>query len=95
MCKSTRVTPSCRDIERSLDVRFKYIDPSYMTRGVSANPQDSIYGAHLAQNAVHAAMAGKTKWPWDVGMDIMCMGQSALLLQGASRSIPKGTSGIR
>ncbi len=46
--------------ERSLDVRFKYIDPSYMIRGVPANPQDSIYCAQLAQNAVHAAMAGKT-----------------------------------
>jgi 6-phosphofructokinase len=46
--------------ERSLDVRFKYIDPSYMIRGVPANPHDSIYCAHLAQNSVHAAMAGKT-----------------------------------
>jgi fructose-bisphosphate aldolase class II len=35
--------------ERSLDVRFKYIDPSYMIRGVPANLQDSIYCAHLAQ----------------------------------------------
>ena len=41
-------------------MRFKYIDPSYMIRGVPANPHDSIYCAHLAQNAVHAAMAGKT-----------------------------------
>lgn len=46
--------------ERSLDLKFKYIDPSYMIRGVPANPHDSIYCAHLAQNAVHAAMAGKT-----------------------------------
>jgi 6-phosphofructokinase 1 len=46
--------------ERSLDVRLKYIDPSYMIRGVPANPRDSIYCVHLAQNAVHAAMAGKT-----------------------------------
>jgi 6-phosphofructokinase 1 len=46
--------------EQSLDVRFKYIDPSYMIRGVPANPHDSIYCAHLAQNAVHAAIAGKT-----------------------------------
>jgi 6-phosphofructokinase len=29
--------------ERSLEVRFKYIDPSYMIRGVPANPHDSIY----------------------------------------------------
>ena len=31
-----------------------------MIRGVPANPQDSIYCAQLAQNALHAAMAGKT-----------------------------------
>jgi 6-phosphofructokinase 1 len=52
--------------DRSLDLKFKYIDPSYMIRGVPANPHDSIYCAHLAQSAVHAAMAGKT------GMAIGC-----------------------
>jgi 6-phosphofructokinase 1 len=46
--------------ERSLEVKFKYIDPSYMIRGVPANPHDSIYCGLLAQNALHAAMAGKT-----------------------------------
>jgi 6-phosphofructokinase 1 len=46
--------------DRSLDLKFKYIDPSYMIRGVPANPQDGIYCVRLAQNAVHAAMAGKT-----------------------------------
>jgi 6-phosphofructokinase 1 len=45
--------------EHSLDLKFKYIDPSYMIRGVPANPQDGIYCVRLAQNAVHAAMAGK------------------------------------
>ena len=30
-----------------------------MIRGVPANPQDGIYCVRLAQNAVHAAMAGK------------------------------------
>ena len=28
--------------DRLLDLKFKYIDPSYMIRGVPANPQDSI-----------------------------------------------------
>jgi 6-phosphofructokinase 1 len=45
---------------RSLNVKFKYIDPSYMIRGLRANPQDASYCVCLAQNAVHAAMAGKT-----------------------------------
>ncbi len=46
--------------DRSMEVNLKYIDPSYMIRGVPASPQDSGYCMRLAQNAVHAAMAGKT-----------------------------------
>lgn len=42
------------------DVTIKYIDPSYMIRSVPANASDSIFTGQLAQNAVHAAMAGKT-----------------------------------
>jgi 6-phosphofructokinase 1 len=41
-------------------VNLKYIDPSYMVRSVTANAHDSIYCMQLAQNAVHAGMAGKT-----------------------------------
>jgi len=42
------------------EINIKYIDPSYVIRSVPASPQDSIYCLRLAQNAVHAAMAGKT-----------------------------------
>jgi len=38
----------------------RYIDPSYIIRSVPANVDDSLYCANLGQNAVHAAMAGKT-----------------------------------
>ena len=41
-------------------VNIKYIDPSYLVRSVTANAHDAIYCIQLAQNAVHAAMAGKT-----------------------------------
>jgi 6-phosphofructokinase 1 len=41
-------------------VNIKYIDPSYMVRSVPAKAHDSIYCIQLAQNAVHAGMAGKT-----------------------------------
>lgn len=41
-------------------VQVKYIDPSYMIRSTIANSEDAIYCIQLAQNAVHAAMAGKT-----------------------------------
>ncbi len=41
-------------------VNIKYIDPSYMVRSVPANAHDSIFCLQLAQNAVHAGLAGKT-----------------------------------
>jgi len=43
-----------------LYINLKYIDPSYMVRSLPANAHDSIYCMQLAQNAVHAGMAGKT-----------------------------------
>jgi len=44
------------------DVPFslKYIDPSYIIRSAPANANDSKFCSLLAQNAVHAAMAGRT-----------------------------------
>ncbi len=44
-----------------LELNLKYIDPSYAIRSVEANPFDSVYCIRLAQNAVHAAMAGRTE----------------------------------
>ena len=46
--------------ERKTECNLKYIDPSYIIRSVPANAQDNVYCSQLAQNAVHAAMAGKT-----------------------------------
>jgi 6-phosphofructokinase 1 len=46
--------------ERGLQISLKYIDPSYMIRSVPANPSDSAFCLLLGQNAVHAAMAGRT-----------------------------------
>lgn len=39
---------------------IKYIDPSYIIRSAPANANDSKFCSLLAQNAVHAAMSGKT-----------------------------------
>ncbi len=39
---------------------IKYIDPSYIIRSAPANANDSKFANLLAQNAVHAALAGKT-----------------------------------
>jgi 6-phosphofructokinase 1 len=42
------------------DASLKYIDPSYTIRSVPANPFDAAFCSVLGQNAVHAAMAGRT-----------------------------------
>lgn len=46
--------------ERSMECNIKFIDPSYIIRSVSANAADRVYCSFLGQQAVHAAMSGKT-----------------------------------
>ncbi len=46
--------------ERGIDHSVKYFDPSYEIRSQPANSGDSVFCLHLAQHAVHAAMAGMT-----------------------------------
>jgi len=41
-------------------VNLKYIDPSYIIRAMPASPMDAIFCRRLGENAVHAAMAGRT-----------------------------------
>ncbi len=43
-----------------MEVSIKYIDPSYMIRGVPATAGDSVYCLRLGQHAAHAGMAGYT-----------------------------------
>ena len=45
---------------KSFPHTIKYIDPSYIIRSAPANANDSKFCNLLAQNAVHAALAGKT-----------------------------------
>ena len=47
--------------ERKIHINLKYIDPSYQIRSSQTSASDSIYCERLGNNAVHAAMAGKTK----------------------------------
>lgn len=47
--------------KKNIHINLKYIDPSYQIRSAQASPTDSIYCERLGNNAVHAAMAGKTK----------------------------------
>ena len=43
-----------------VDVNIKYFDPTYQIRAIPANGTDAVFCFLLAQNAVHAAMAGRT-----------------------------------
>lgn len=47
--------------KKNIHINLKYIDPSYQIRAAVTNANDSIYCERLGNNAVHAAMAGKTK----------------------------------
>ncbi|MEO7234589.1 MAG: hypothetical protein ABIW80_04370 [Lapillicoccus sp.] len=40
---------------------MKYLDPGYAIRSVPAEAHDAVYCVRLAQAAVHAGMAGRTK----------------------------------
>ena len=47
--------------KKGIEINLKYIDPSYQVRASVTTASDSIYCERLGNNAVHAAMAGKTK----------------------------------
>jgi 6-phosphofructokinase 1 len=47
--------------EHKLEATVRYIDPGYTIRSAPANASDAVYCQELGQNAVHAAMAGKTE----------------------------------
>jgi 6-phosphofructokinase 1 len=46
--------------QRGVEYSMKYFDPSYLIRSVPARGTDAVFCLHLAQQAVHAAMAGMT-----------------------------------
>ena len=45
---------------RGLVAHLKYIDPSYLIRGVPPNAWDRMLSDRMARSAVHAALAGRT-----------------------------------
>ena len=47
--------------KKNIPIVLKYIDPGYEVRASVTSANDSIYCERLGNNAVHAAMAGKTK----------------------------------
>jgi 6-phosphofructokinase 1 len=49
-----------RELKPDLGLSLKYIDPSYIIRAAPANAADAVFCGQLAEEAVHAGMAGKT-----------------------------------
>ena len=65
LCKrlKERLDPKLKASSRHGDgITLKYIDPSYMVRGVPPNTADNLYCLQLAHNAVDAAMAGMSSF---------------------------------
>ena len=60
LCKhaSGTVADYCR--AEGIEVNLKYFDPGYQIRSVQAEGEDAVFCALLAQNAVHAALSGRT-----------------------------------
>lgn len=46
--------------KHGMEYSIKYFDPSYLVRSVPARGTDAVFCVHLAENAVHAAMSGRT-----------------------------------
>jgi 6-phosphofructokinase 1 len=53
-----RIIKYCK--EHNVEVSVKYFDLGYTIRSIQAEGSDAIFCGILAQNAVHAAMSGRT-----------------------------------
>ncbi len=75
---------------KNMEFNLKYIDPSYIIRSVPANTNDGLFCAILGQNAVHAAMAGKTELLVSIWHGVHC--QLPISLAIAKRKMMHPTS---
>ncbi|MBU3914493.1 ATP-dependent 6-phosphofructokinase, partial [bacterium] len=66
--------------KQKIESNLKYIDPSYIIRSVPANTNDGLFSATLGQNAVHAAMAGKTGFVVSMWHGVYCQLPIALAI---------------
>lgn len=80
--------------KKNIPVNLKYIDPSYMIRSVPANTSDGLFCANLGQNAVHAAMAGKTRVVVSMWHGVYCLIPIDLTIQRTKTINPKGLDWI-
>jgi 6-phosphofructokinase 1 len=65
LCEQLKIRLDDRLKETSIHgdgLTLKYVDPSYMVRGIPPSTADNLYCLQLAHNAVHGAMAGLTNF---------------------------------
>jgi len=72
----------------NIETNLKYIDPSYIVRSVPANTNDGLFSAILGQNAVHAAMAGKSEMVVSIWHGVYCQLPIALAIKDRKRLHP-------
>ena len=76
--------------QAGVPVTLKYLDPSYLIRGVAANCTDALLCDALARNAVHAAMAGKSDVLIGLWHDIFIHVPLALAVASKKHLSPEG-----
>lgn len=77
--------------KEKLKISLKYIDPSYIVRSAPPICFDKIFCARMAQNAVHAGMAGKTEMLIGYWNEMMTHVPFSALRGQTKRINPKGT----
>lgn len=77
--------------KEGIRISLKYIDPSYIVRSSPPICFDKIFCARMAQNAVHAAMAGKTEMLVGYWNEMMTHVPFSALKGQTKRINPKGT----
>ena len=80
--------------KKNFPINLKYIDPSYMIRSVPANTSDGLFCADLGQNAVHAAIAGKTRVVVSMWHGVYCLVPIDLAIQRTKTINPRGLDWI-
>jgi 6-phosphofructokinase 1 len=76
---------------KHIHTNLKYIDPSYQVRSARASANDSVYCERLGNNAVHAAMAGKTKLVIGLAHDEYVHIPTRMVIERRNKVDPDGT----
>jgi 6-phosphofructokinase 1 len=74
-----------------MEINMRYIDPSYIIRSSTADTPDAFYCSRLGSDAVHAAMAGKTRLLVGLLHDCLVYVPAKLAVAHRKRVDPEGS----